>query len=103
MLYQGTHAPLQSGLICQLANRARSFSITLSNNATATSTAAVSLIFTTTIATIGANSITLSNNATATATAVSLKFGQDPNKYDLMDTAAHEIDEALGLGSAMDG
>jgi len=25
MLYQGTHAPLQSGLICQLANRARSF------------------------------------------------------------------------------
>ena len=27
MLYQGTHAPLQSGLICQLANRARSFSV----------------------------------------------------------------------------
>jgi tetratricopeptide (TPR) repeat protein len=29
MLYQGTHAPLQSGLICQLANRARSFSIVI--------------------------------------------------------------------------
>jgi hypothetical protein len=77
-------------------------SITLSNNATATATA-VSLIFTTTIATIGPSSITLSNNATATATGVSLEFGQDPNKYDLMDTTAHEIDEVLAMGSAMDG
>jgi PKD domain-containing protein len=79
-------------------------SITLSNNATATSTSPVSLIFTTTIAGIGpGSSITLSNKATATATAVSLQFGQDPNKYDLMDTTAHEIDEVLGMGSSMDG
>jgi hypothetical protein len=28
---------------------------------------------------------------------------QNVNNYDLMDTTAHEIDEALGLGSAMDG
>src|SRR5262245_27777501 len=28
---------------------------------------------------------------------------QDPTKYDLMDTTAHEIDEALAGGSAMDG
>ncbi len=77
-------------------------SITLSNNATATTATPVSLIFTTTIASIGPSSITLSNNATATATAVSLEFGQDPNKYDLMDTTAHEIDEVLGMGSSMD-
>jgi hypothetical protein len=28
---------------------------------------------------------------------------QNPKNYDLMDTTAHEIDEALALGSAMDG
>jgi hypothetical protein len=33
MLYQGTHAPLQGGLICQLANRARSFRQSLSTTA----------------------------------------------------------------------